>query len=915
MPSNGLTEFWVIPAFSSSHDLDERHVGGKAAGLARLVRTGARVPPFCVVPTAVFRAHLRSGEVMACLGEAMWLLGERSGAGAQPDALDEVCSRLRAAIERLPMREDLRAAIETAVADLGPGPYAVRSSMVGEDSVEHSFAGQLQSELFQLTADDVLESVRRCWGSAFSTSALVYAARAGISPADVQLAVVLQTMAEADVSGVAFSANPLTGARDECLMTAGYGLGEGVVADVAPADAYVWSLLDGERSATLADKAVQVVGRASGAGTELRSVPEAARRRRALTAEQVAAVGALTSVIAAESGRPMDVEWCFAGGELYALQARPITSLPPAPGVGGTPRVFDNANIQESFNGVTTPLTFSFAARLYAGVYTAMLRTLGASPRTLSEFEPVARNLLALIDGRVFYQLDSWRHMIELLPGGRRRVAEIESMMFHTTIGSTARTPASLGARLRRGTEAARMVHRFAVILLRQDAEIDRYVKRFHRVYDRIDRRRLVERSIDELCEILDLLNHEIVRPAARAYLNDVRVAMSSGHLHKLLARVYDQGEVDGRLADLLGGIDGLESLEPTRQLMAIARDVRHDEALAAGLRVAAPGEVIEQIRRRSPELAARIDAYIGRYGDRTIGELKLETASLRDDVSFLGQVILNYLGRQDVDPECLMRGERQRSAEALRDLSARLSRWRRRLLSREVAFARRAVSARERLRLRRTWTYALARDVYRAIGLRLHGAGVLDDPSDVLYLGVDEIDAFLDGRAVSASLAPVVAARRAEFAEYARSRPPDRFATVGSPYLGTRRDLGVDDAAFGERGQAEGRWLRGLGCCAGIVEAPVRIILDPSESLAVNGEILCTVRTDPGWAPLFPTASGLIVERGSTLSHSAVVARELGIPTVVGVAGVTRILRSGDRVRLDGSAGVVERLDGGDAG
>jgi pyruvate,water dikinase len=899
---------WVI----SAEGAQEAWVGGKAAGLGRLLRAGARVPPFRVVPTSVFRAHLRAAGVLAGIGEAMLLLGEVPGERrTDPAALDEVSARLRAAVEGTPLPDGLLTAIEAAVAELGPGPYAVRSSMVGEDSAEHSFAGQLASELFQPTADDVAESVRRCWASAFGTPTLAYAARAGMAPTDLHVGVVIQAMVDAEVAGVAFSANPVTGARHECLVTAAYGLGEGVVADLAPADAYTWSPAGGERSAEVADKDVKVVAGASGRGTEVRPVPEDARTRRALAPEQVAAVGELATAVAGAAGVPMDLEWCFADGELYALQARPVTSLPPEPRAGDSARVFDNSNIQESFNGVTTPLTFSFATRLYEGVYNQSLRTLGASERTRGEFAPVARRLLGLVDGRVFYNLGSWRHLIQVLPGGRRRVEEVETNMFHTTIGTTERTRATPAERVRRAAELARMTGRLAVLIARQDAVVDRYAVLFQRFYDSIDRASLPERSLDELRDLLERFVTEAIAPAAPAYLNDVRMAMASGRVRKLLLEVYDESEVDARLADLLGGIDGLESVEPTRQLMGIARDARRDEALAAELRAAAPGDALALIRRHSPQLAARVDAYLERYGDRTIGELKLETTSLRDDEHFLGEVILNYLTGPEIDPDRLLAAERERAAAAMRDLSGRVPAWRRRLLPREVGLARKSVSCREKLRLRRTWAFALARDIYGAIGVRLHEAGALADPRDVLFLTADEVEDFLDGRAVSARLAPVVAARKAEYGEYERARPPDRFETVGTPYLAPRRDLDAGDDAGAEAGDDDGR-LRGLGCCAGIAEAPVRIILDPSESLSIDNQILCTVRTDPGWAPLFPTASGLVIERGSTLSHSAVVARELGIPTVVGVPGVTRILRDGERVRVDGGAGLVERLEAG---
>ena len=914
MTINDVVAESLILRLTADREPDESAVGGKAAGLALLLRTGARVPAFFVVPTALFRAHLRHPEAARQVGAAMLQLGELpADLRADPAALAEVSAGLRAAVEHTPLTAELCQAIEMAARELGPGPFAVRSSMVGEDSREHSFAGQLRSELFQ-PIPDVAGSVRRCWSSAFDTPALVYAARAGISPVEMQVAVVVQEMVDPDVAGVAFSANPVTGNRGECLVSACFGLGEGVVAGAAPTDSYLWSPVEGERSATVVDKDVSVRASSRGRGTEVRPVPAADRNQRALTPEQVAEVGALARAVADAAGEPVDLEWCIADGVLYALQARPITSLPADRANAGAWRLFDNSNIQESFNGVTTPLTFSFAARIYFYVYTSMLRAFGASEQTRKEFAPVGRNLLAQVDGRVYYNLGSWRHLIELLPRGRQRLGEVEKIMFRTTIGESARRELPLSDRLRAGAEAAWVAMHVVMLLGRQDAQVERYIERFERFYDSVDRAQLRMKSLDELGELLRQFEHEAARPAARAYFNDVRMSIWSGRLRRLQARVYGEREADARMAELLGGIAGLESVEPTRQLIGIVRELRRDEALTAEVRAAAPGEVVALISRRLADLAARLGAYLDRYGDRTIGELKLETPSLRDSPRLLGEVIVNYLARPDIDPDELQRAEHERAKAALRALGEHVPAWQRPLLAREVRAVRRAVSCRERLRLRRTWAFGLARDVYQAVGLRLHEGGALEDPRDIVYLSVEEIENFLDGRAVSACLEPLIAARKAEYAGYRRRPTQDRLRTAGTPYLGHREELTIDDGGPASESPDDGL-LRGLGCCAGVVEAPVRIIMDPSESLSVNGEILCTVRTDPGWAPLFPTASGLLIERGSALSHSAVIARELGIPTVVGVPGVTRILADGERVRLDGGSGVVERLGRTDGG
>jgi phosphohistidine swiveling domain-containing protein len=882
-----------------------QRVGGKAAGLALLRRLGIRCPEFFVVTADAFRAHLRKGETPAALGEAMLAFAELEDGRMAPGDVAELSARLRAAVESVPLDAELVEGIEAATGQLGPGPYAVRSSMVGEDSARHSFAGLLESRLFQPTPADVLDAVRQCWASAFGERVLVYAVRAGVSPVEVRLGVIVQQMVDAEVAGVAFSVNPVSGRRDECLITATYGLGEGVVEDLVAADEFVWSPDGGERSASVATKDREIVQARSGRGTEQRRTSAQAREQRALSLERVAEVGTLTRRVAAGAGYPVDLEWAYAGGVLHALQSRPITSLPRERDERAPGRVLDNSNIQESFNGVTTPLTFSFASRVYATVFSDLLRTLGASRRSLEEFEPASRTLLAIVAGRVYYNLDSWRALYHVFPGGGRRIEEVETVMWHTAIGSGPAATRPLGQRLRRAVEVIEFASRMALGFVRLDREIKGFVARFQSIYDSIDRRHLPDRSLVELYEMSRRLQTELLREWHIPNLNDFRVIMLCGHLHRLLGRFYEGQELDARLADLLGGIEGIESVEPTRLLVAIAQAARCDAVVVTALRTLQPDAALKVVRERAPGVAAQIDDYVERYGDRTIGELKLETVTAREDPEFLVGVLRSYLDRPVLDPSQLTTAERERYRTTLTEVKRRLPPWRRPLLEREVALARKAVHAREALRLRRTLAFGLARDVYGAMGVRLHEEQLIDDPRDVFYITVDELEAFVEGRAVSVQLAPLVSVRKQEWKAYRAQEPANRIEVVGSPYIGN--DLRDHPAASAN---SENGALRGLGCCGGVVEAPVRLVREPRDGLGMNGEILCTLRTDPGWAPLFFTASGLIVERGSVLSHSAILARELGLPTVVGIPGITKLLRDGERVRLDGEAGVVERLE-----
>jgi phosphohistidine swiveling domain-containing protein len=217
---------------------------------------------------------------------------------------------------------------------------------------------------------------------------------------------------------------------------------------------------------------------------------------------------------------------------------------------------------------------------------------------------------------------------------------------------------------------------------------------------------------------------------------------------------------------------------------------------------------------------------------------------------------------------------------------------------------ARRRVRDRENLRLERTRLFGRVRRIFLELGRRLHEAELLDDPRDVLYLEIDEVLAFVDGRATCTDLRSLAALRRREFRGYEEGSPPDdRFETRGSPYYG--HPFRRAEPAAAETGDER----RGLGCCPGIVRGPVRLVADPRTADLQRRAILVAEHTDPGWIMVFPSALGVVVERGSLLSHAAIVARELGIPAVVSVPGITRWLKDYDWVELDGSTGVIRRI------
>ncbi|RIH75240.1 Prodigiosin synthesizing transferase PigC [Calidithermus terrae] len=337
-------------------------------------------------------------------------------------------------------------------------------------------------------------------------------------------------------------------------------------------------------------------------------------------------------------------------------------------------------------------------------------------------------------------------------------------------------------------------------------------------------------------------------------------------------------------------------SAEPAERLRAMAARVRGNPDLIGRLE-ADPAAAL----REHPELEREFRAYLERFGDRCLDELKLESPTLTDQPELLARTVAQ-LARAPESPASEAEA-RRRAAEA-RALG-QLSGWRRRVFAYVLREARARVRGRENLRFERTRVFGEARRLFRAMGQRLRAMGRLEHEDDVFYLTVEEILGYAEGTAVSLDLRGLAALRKAEFERHrAEGEPPRRFRSLGSVY---------EAEPVGQEAEGQGAELRrGLACSPGRVRGGVRVILDPRAARLEEPAVLVAPRTDPGWILVLPLARGLIVERGSLLSHSAIVARELGIPCVVGLDGATRWLRDGDEVELDGSAGTVRLLKAG---
>jgi len=837
-------------------------VGGKAAGLYRLLALGLPVPDFAVLTTEAFR--------LACPEDAI------------PAALPG----------------EVEAALDDAWAALGAGrtPLAVRSSAAEEDAAQHSYAGQMETFLNVASRGALSEAVLGCWRSLYGERAVAYRARANAASRPA-MAVVVQHMVVPEASGVLFTVNPSSRRPDEILVSSVWGLGEGLVSGALDADTFVLGRDGTVASRRIAEKTERFAP-APGGGTHRAAVPPEGVHAASLADATLRELARLSLQVEAAAGGPLDIEFAVADGRVVFLQARPITGLAPRT---GAKQVWDNSNIIESYPGITLPLTFSFIRMAYRAVYWQFCQVLGLSRKEILRHDEMLWNMLGLIHGRVYYNLLNWYRLVALLPGFRWNKGFMEGMMGLHDAEAAEEAPIAWWRRylvelprlLRVGVRAA-LLHR----------SLPRRIRQFHRSFDEVHGRfstlDFAALSAREALDKFRELEEQVLWHWKAPIINDFEAMVFYGMLKKLT--VAWGVDPDGSLQNaLICGQGDIESTQVAEQLAALAGLIAADAPVAERVRALPPSEALDLIRQH-PQAGPAFERYLQHFGDRCIGELKLESVPMRDDPTFCVAVIQEHLRRPPERRDGSHARQNATRQDAERQIAQRLAGlgfFRRTLYRWVLRCARAAVRNRENQRLARTRAYALVRSIFRSIGRHFAEGRVLDAPEDIFYLELEEVRAFVRGDSTT-DLQTLASARREEYRRYRAMPPlPDHFVTYGA---GEPELPEPDSHAAGK-----GTVLSGLGACPGVVEAPAVVLLEPDGSAKLDRRILVARQTDPGWVVLFPAISGLVVERGSMLSHSAIVAREMGIPAVIGVRGAAERLHTGDPLRLDGAKGTVE--------
>lgn len=820
--------------------------GGKGAHLGELMGVeGLCVPPGFCVTTDAFRRVVAAEPALAGPLDRLSRLGLDD-----PDGIRTVSAEVREGIEAFALPDDLVAAVTGAVAGLGEDvACAVRSSATAEDLPSASFAGQHDSYLDVVGAPAILRHVGRCWASLFTERAVTYRLRHGVDHRTTHMAVVVQRMVPADAAGVLFTADPITGHRRVATVEAVPGLGEDLVAGLVDADSYV--VRDGAVTATTV-------------GTEP-----------VLTDDEVLALVALGRRIEAHLGRPQDVEWCRAADGVHVVQSRPITTLFPIPPADDDePHVYVSVGHQQMMTDPLTPLGLSVwkhtaarpmpdaGGRLFVDVAQAL-----ASPATR---EGIVQGL-----GR----------SDPLIGDALRTVVERDGFLPPPPADPPA-PPPGVGPPSPIETDPAIVTELVAGI--EASVEATRRALRGRTGPALLD---AVEADLAELRRSLsDPRSMQVIMAAMEAtwWLDDhLREWLGEGSATATLTQSVPHNVTSEMGLALL---DVADAVRPHPEVVGLLEEV-DDDGFLARLPAVEGGQ----------EAADAISAFLDRYGMRGVGEIDITRPRWSERPRTLVPVILGHVRTFAPGEGARRFAEGLREAEAKEgDVLARL-----RALPDGDAKAAETKAMIDRLRTFAGYRehpkygivccYALYKQALLEEADRLVAAGLLPEREDLFLLSLAELRPVVAGTAVDADL---LRARKEDLAAFAALTPPRVLTSDGEVITGSYRR---DDVPAGA--------LVGLAVSAGTVEGRARVVDDIAVADLEAGDILVTAHTDPSWSPLFVAVAGLVTEVGGLMTHGAVIAREYGLPAVVGVDGATARIRDGQRIRVHGAAGYVELL------
>ncbi|MCR4597791.1 MAG: phosphoenolpyruvate synthase [Acetatifactor sp.] len=579
-----------------------------------------------------------------------------------------------------------------------------------------------------------------------------------------------------------------------------------------------------------------------------------------LSAEEVEKLIALSKRVEEVIGPYLDIEFAMASGEVFLLQARRITTLH-----GEAPLILDNSNIVESYPGLSLPLTISFVEMVYGGVFRGVSRRVLKNDKELNKHTAVFQNMVGHANGRLYYKISNWYTVLKFLPMHQKIIPVWQEMMgVHQKSYDAEEVELSPLVRF--------MTYVNSVYEL---VSVPRHLKQLEKKFAQVNHDFYETYHEDmtpgELIALYEQIRKDLLDAWDVTLLNDTYTFVFTALVKKRLAKKHPGDEAYANR--YISGISNIESMKPVKAIIDLAHDYP---------------------KLSNAEKEQRKSAYVKEFGDRNLEELKLESKTFRSHPEILEERIQSYLG----DPDRLESTWQELHAEKAKlQQEDTLTRY----LGKRCAAG---IAGRETSRLNRSRVYGMVREIFRGMGKAYAKGGLLEQAEDVFYLTQEEAFSLAENTDQAELLRQRIAERKADYALFAKLPAYSRLLFEAKEF----DKHGSNVTTYEKRDDA--KLLQGTPCSAGEVTARALVITKPQDAKNVADQILVTIMTDPGWVFLLTTAKGVISEKGSLLSHTAIISRELGVPSIVGVEHLLESIQTGDLLRMDGNTGKIEILE-----
>ena len=851
----------------------KEQVGGKAHYLFAMKKAGLNVPNFVVVPVQTINELLLSIRI-----EIETVLINYNVA-----QLPLISKKIEALIFSTPNSSEVfKTILEQCKQNFGERfMIAVRSSAIDEDSDKASFAGQHQSFLF-VDEKTLILKIKKSIASAWSLNALTYRVSHQISIQNIQYAIILQKMIRAQKSGVGFSMD-VNANMAEMVIVSGYGLGEGIVSDLIETDTFFINRINTSVKQQISQKNEQLVYNEHRKQLEKTPIAKKLKNVSVLNHNEILKIVAVLFKAEKLLETIADIEFSFdENHDLFILQMRPVTGIDLS-----DLKILDNTNIVESYPDISLPLTFSFVNEAYAKVFKNASKAFWISKKTTRELTPIFNDLLAHYYGRIYYRLDNWYVMMsQLFPSKKAMESWEKAVGLKKDIADEKHI--SYAAKFKIYTA-------FLWLLIRYKKGNNYFFKQFKVNYSYL-KSYYKKSSSKELLNHLDKASSKIYANWHVTLINDLISFKSFALLQKMIVK-YNIG-TEEMANDLLSGQLKSDSEKAILELLVLKNEIKKNKDLSILFQKSNTFILQELATNKYLDFNKKSIQYLKHFGDRTLAELKLETTSLQNDTNKFIDLLKSQLqANTDVNKYQKNQQVIYNTARALVNNKLKWWQYRRYKFNYVLKLATYGLKNRENMRFARTRIYGVAKDIYMQIGQEMCRKKSIEKAEDIFYLSTNEIRDYVMNQFLDSF--EIIKKRKEVYMSYSEIKTPDRVVyTNEKPILKNQSFSSIKTSKND---------FRGISVSKGKVTARAKVILQPNYHLNLKGKILITKITDPGWVFLMSQSVGLISEKGSLLSHTAIVGRELGIPVIVGVENASMLIKDDDLLEMDGDSGTVK--------